>query len=327
MVDREGCKIMKSKSFTSRSKIVPVIIDTDMATDCDDAAALAVAHALEKLGEAEILGVAVNNRGDSSLGAVAAINSYFGRKDIPLGAYKGDTVGTNEIPIADNLANDTQGFGHQLCSRSQVPSAVELYRAILAKRRHPDVVLVSIGHLNNMQDLLMSGPDSVCDLVGAALVERSVSHAVIMGGNYPEGREHNFHARGSAESAAFVVGSWPTPILFSGFELGVRILTGPALAGLEDGNPVARAYSLHSDRPLVRGRPSWDQTAVLAAIRGPHCFWNVSGPGRNRVEADGRNYWTNEADGPHEYLIERDDPDIVAAEIESLMVGDRARVP
>ena len=313
---------MISKFFPPRLSVVPVIIDTDMATDCDDAAALAVAHALEKQGEAEILGVAVNNRGDSSVGAVAAINSFFGRKEIPLGAYKGNTVGTNETPVFDNLANDTQCFGHRSCSRSDVPSAVELYRSLLVTRRSPDVVIVSIGHLNNLQDLLKSDPDSASDLDGVALVKRSVSHAVIMGGNYPEGREHNFHARGSAESAAFVVEAWPTPIVFSGFEIGARIFTGPTLAGREKGNPVARAYSLHSSRPLERGRPSWDQTAVLAAVRGPDCFWNVSNPGRNRVETDGSNHWMNDANGRHVYLIERDLPEIVAAEIEGLMVGD-----
>ena len=42
---------------------VPIIFDTDMDNECDDAGALAVLHALADEGEAEILAVVTNRRG------------------------------------------------------------------------------------------------------------------------------------------------------------------------------------------------------------------------------------------------------------------------
>ena len=44
----------------ARGEPVPLIIDTDLSTDCDDVAALSIAHALEQRGEATLLGVVHN---------------------------------------------------------------------------------------------------------------------------------------------------------------------------------------------------------------------------------------------------------------------------
>src|SRR5690606_4953038 len=128
-----------------------------------------------------------------------------------------------------------------------------------------------------------------------------------------------FAARGSGPAAAYVMENWPTPILFSGFTLGERIKTGPALKSLPPSHPVRRAYAGHSSNPLEKGRSSWDQTAVLAAVRGPACLWSLSTLGCNIVENYGSNQWRDDENGQHAYLIERDSPEIVAAEIERLM--------
>jgi hypothetical protein len=73
---------------------------------------------------------------------------------------------------------------------------------------------------------------------------------------------------------------WPTPIVFSGFEIGDAIKTGPQLAvRTPEDNPVRIAYTLwHSyywelwDKTYqpgtIRPHPSYDQTAVLYAARG-----------------------------------------------------------
>jgi hypothetical protein len=73
----------------------------------------------------------------------------------------------------------------------------------------------------------------------------------------------------------------------------------------------------------VDGRPSWDQTAVLAAVRDPELYWDLSAPGRVVVEPDGSNSWTTDPDGPHAYLVERRNPDSseVADIIENMMMN------
>ncbi|MCC5843071.1 MAG: nucleoside hydrolase [Verrucomicrobia bacterium] len=301
---------------------VSILLDTDMATDCDDAGAMAVLHALASKGEAEILGVVTNNRDGASIGAVAAINSYYGRPDIPLGACQRDDVGIEAARFVQKLAADTARYGHTVTSREQVPDAVDLYRRGLAAAPDHSVVIVSIGHLNNLAGLLDSGPDASSPLTGLELVQQKVPRLVVMGGDYPAGKEHNFWARGSAPYTARVLETWPGPILFTGYSLGESVMTGPAMAGLPEDHPVRRAYAGHSSQPLERGRPSWDQTAVLAAVRGPAPYWTLSPPGRNVPEADGSNHWENDPEGNHVYLVESMPPSGVARVISQLMVHE-----
>lgn len=316
---------IRAGTFEPLSRPVPIILDTDMATDCDDAGALAVLHALAAKGEAEILAMVANNKGDSSIGAVAAINAFYGKPDIPLGAYQKDQVGTEAAGFVRQLAADTASYGHKVDARNQAPSAVEVYRRALAAAPDGRVVIVSIGHLNNLADLLESGPDAISPLSGMELVKQKAAHLVVMGGDYPSGKEHNFVARGAGPSAALVVSRWPGPILFSGYSLGEKVVTGPGLAALPENHPVRRAYAGHGSKPLEKGRPSWDQTAVLAAVRGPSPCWKLSKPGRNVVAADGSNQWEDDPSGLQAYLFEKQDPKKVAAEIEELMGGKKIR--
>ncbi|EOD20735.1 hypothetical protein EMIHUDRAFT_229346 [Emiliania huxleyi CCMP1516] len=66
-----------------------IIIDTDMSIDVDDVGALCLAHALQDRNKAEILAVTHNTGLEQGVGAVSVINHYFGRDDIPIGAYRG----------------------------------------------------------------------------------------------------------------------------------------------------------------------------------------------------------------------------------------------
>lgn len=301
---------------------VPVIFDTDMATDCDDAGALAMLHTLERRGETAIAATVVNNKGDRSAGAVAAINAFYDRSDIPLGAYQGDDVGTEAAPFFADIATDTAAYGHDATSRRDVPNAVTVYRRTLAAADSNEVVIVSVGHLNNLHALLNSDPDAHSPLDGQTLVRQTVNQLVVMGGVFQSGTEHNFSARGSAAYTGPTLEQWPTPVLFSGYELGDAIRTGPALAQLDETHPVRRAYANHPSAPLENGRQSWDQTAVLAAVRDPTQYWQLSDPGRIVVEPDGSNDWVSDPDGSHRYLIERDDPSpaVVADLIADLMI-------
>jgi hypothetical protein len=318
---------------TVASGPVPVIFDTDMTTDCDDAGALAMLHALDRRGEARILATVVNNMGDGSAGATAAINAFYGRGDIPVGAYKGDVVGREAAAFFSAIASDTATYGHAVTARAQLPSALEVYRRVLSEANTNQVVIVSVGHLNNLYDLVRSGPDHHSPLSGVELIAQKVDHLVVMGGHYgpavseryPHGREHNFAARGSGPFTGPTLEQWPTRVVLSGYEIGEEILTGPLLAALDEVHPVRRAYAAHSSNPLVNGRMSWDQTAVLAAVRDPESYWDLSEPGRVLVEPDGSNTWVSDPNGRHRYLIAREDPgpEELAAVIEELMVEIR----
>ena len=68
---------------------VNLIIDTDAGFDVDDIGALAVAHNLAKQGKVDILATIHCTGFELGIAAVNVINTYYGRSDIPLGAYKG----------------------------------------------------------------------------------------------------------------------------------------------------------------------------------------------------------------------------------------------
>ena len=51
-----------------------------------------------------------------------------------------------------------------------------------------------------------------------------------MAGHFPEGREFNIHKDAAAAKKA--LDNWPTPVIFSGFEIGEKIKTGlPLIQG------------------------------------------------------------------------------------------------
>ena len=68
---------------------VPIILDTDIMGDVDDVGAVAVLHALANRGEAKILAMGVCVKNPWCPLCLDALNTYFGRPNIPLGVVKG----------------------------------------------------------------------------------------------------------------------------------------------------------------------------------------------------------------------------------------------
>jgi hypothetical protein len=66
------------------------------------------------------------------------------------------------------------------------------------------------------------------------------------------------------------------------------------------------------------GRMSWDQTAVLIAVKGYKPWWNIQ-TGKIKIAEDGSNTWKN-GDSLHNYLIESQSPIIVRDLINNLMM-------
>lgn len=135
----------------------------------------------------------------------------------------------------------------------------------------------------------------------------------------PSGSEANLIHDGP--SAAYAVEHWPTPIIFSGFEIGDKIMTGKKLRELPEKSPVRRAYELYNG---LTDRQSWDQTAVLYAARGLNGrldeFWDVKSGGHLQVNEDGTNAWRETPEKQHSYLVKKMDPQEIADVIETLMM-------
>jgi hypothetical protein len=251
---------------------VPIILDTDILDDVDDVGALALAHALQDKGEADILGVVVDTNYLKSAYCVDAINTYFGDPSIPVGIkYPASSSNTNRYP--DNCSTFPQNL-----SQTTVQEGWKLYRQLLADPNHDEVVIVSLGFMNQLSALLDSGPDAISPLTGMQLVSQKVKELVVMGGTYPNGADYfNFYY--DKASADNVIDHWPTRVVFSGE--GANFGTGWQLDHSPEWSPVRKAFRdfLGCDPSPSCARPSWDEVVVYHAVRKNDGLYAEIGPG------------------------------------------------
>lgn len=309
---------------------VKVILDVDLAEDVDDAGALALLHALADRGEAEILGTMVSSRNEWSGPCLDAINTYYGRPEVPIGYQRGQLYGyanktDPERPAVSRYAEPVaRAFPHDLKSSSDAPEAGALLRQILSSQPDGSVTIVTVGFLTNLKRLLDSGPDANSPLDGEALVRKKVRQWVCMGGMFPGGKfpdgNGEYNLMWDTVASVRVINDWPTPVVFSGFEIGERLKSGERLARTPENNPVRAAYHHYHG---LKDRESWDQSAVLYAIRGARDYWTLSEPGFCLMHArvtHGYNEWIPSPGQRHRYLVEKMPPQELGEIIEDLMV-------
>jgi inosine-uridine nucleoside N-ribohydrolase len=296
------------------SAAVNVLVDTDIGPDCDDAGAVCILHNMANNGEVVILGMACCTSSEWGAPCLDAINTYFGRPNIPVGTYKQPgflTWSSYNQDIATHWPN-------RIKNGTNAPDAVTLYRQILSQQPNQSVVFVAIGPLNNLADLLQSPPDGYSSLNGHDLVAAKVKMLADMGGAYTSGTEFNFQGNAAATQNVFT--NWPTPIMCSGFEIGNGITSGSVLSTqTPSDNPIRRAYA-----DLVgvgKGQSSWDLTAMLYAVRGLSNYWSSSASGSITINSTGGDVFTNSVNKNQTYLIAKMAPSQLGSLFDTKMVG------
>ena len=312
--DRSQSQQAVTIQYSASNPAVNVLFDTDIGPDCDDTGTLAVLHALADLGEARILGVGVTVSNPWSAATVDAINTWYRRPDLPIGTLK-EAGFLLDSPYTETVAKN---FPNDLQSGLNAPNALAVHREALAAEPNGSVTLVAVGPLRNMRHLLHSPADAFSSLSGRALIAAKVKTLVVMGGRFPSGREWNIEQ--DPASAQAVVDGWPTDIVFSGGEVGDDIGTGYSLSSNTPlGNPVRRAYEIHVG--ANQNRPSWDQTAMLFAIRGTAGgLFGLSTPGTVAIAGNGDNSFTPSSAGRHRYMVKAKSDADIASSIEALMI-------
>lgn len=303
------------------TKPVSIIVDTDIGPDYDDVGALTVLHALADRGEAKPLAIMTSNKNDLTAPSVDVLDTYFGRPGLPIGAPKGKAVDIGAWQKWPEMI--VSKYPHDIRSTDEVPDAVKLYRKILSHQPDQSVTIASIGFLTNLSNLLDSKPDEYSSLTGSELVKKKVKELVSMAGWFPQGREYNLYTDSTASANVF--NHWPTPVIFSGFEIGSNIKTGlglvhdDALAG-----PVKDvfAYCIPKAKEDSAGRSSWDETAVFVAIRGANPYFGLK---RGHIIINGgHNSWKDDPKGSQYYLTRALPYNEIAAILESYMKHDGA---
>ena len=270
----------------------PVIFDTDMGNDVDDALALAMLHALTDRGECQLIGVTLTNGNPAAAPYVRMDNRFYGRGELPVGeAPRALKDGAQDGYLTAALRSAPPEYRRDA---PRVPALDVLRRLLQASAEK--VVIVQTGFSTNLAALIQSPG-------GMALIREKVELLVVMAGDFSGGGPE-YNVRIDVPSAKTVFERWPTPVIFSGFEIG-RDLLYPASSiehdfGWTKWHPVAESYRAYQKMPY--DRPTWDLTAVLEAVRPGHRYFGRSEPGTVQVADNGATRFES-GGGDRRYLL------------------------
>lgn len=300
---------------------VPVIFDTDIGPDYDDIGAIAILHAMADRGECKILATIASNKHRYIASVLDVMNTYFNRPEIPIAVVRGNAVNIEAWQKWDSSI--VSNYPHDIHNNEQAEDALKLYRKILSGQPDQSVTIITVGFLTNMANLLQSGPDEFSSLTGKELISKKVKHLVCMAAIFDNrmGTFKEFNVVKDSIASKITFDNWPTPILFSGFEIGSKIYTGiPIVKSNINHSPVKDVFarSIPMDLHDKNGRMSWDETAVLVAVRGPGKYFDER-KGKIICNPDGSNGW--DTNGTRDrYLVMKIPADKLEKMIDSLMM-------
>ncbi|MBS1529525.1 MAG: nucleoside hydrolase, partial [Bacteroidetes bacterium] len=299
------CCLFALNVNAQHKKPVNIIFDSDMGPDYDDTGAITILHALADSGQAHILATMASTKYEGVAGVLNVFNTYFRRPNIPVGVPKDYALELRDWQHwTDTLLAK---YPHKIKNNAEAWDAVKLYRKVLASQPDHSVTIVTVGFLTNLSNLLSTTGDQYSKLSGKALVAKKVKLLVCMAGKFPSGFE--FNVMKDAKASQNVYANWPTQIILSGFEIGQKIHVGLPLihnqAIKNDPTKDVFRISIPMAKEDSAGRMSWDETAVLVAIKGYSKYYALH-YGRMKVADDGSDAWDDAGKG-QAYLVEKVD--------------------
>ncbi|MCA9058022.1 MAG: nucleoside hydrolase [Planctomycetaceae bacterium] len=301
---------------------IPLIFDTDIGNDVDDALAMGVIHSLQARGECELIAVTITKDHPQCAAYVDAVNTFYGRPDIPVGVcHSGVTPEQSRFTVlADQQDEGRDRYPHDLRSGTDAPDAVTVLRKALAAQPDGSVVIAQVGFSTNLANLLDSGADEISSLNGVELVRKKVRLLSVMAGAFApiNGKEHlEYNVIKDIPAAVKLARDWPGEIVYSGFEIGIAV-PYPAVSIERDyawvkHHPLSEAYVLYNPPP--HNRPTWDLTSVLYGVYPDRGYFDISPAGTVQIDERGATTFTASANGRHRYLIvtELQQPRVVEA--------------
>lgn len=315
-----GC----AEQLQSKTPPVSMIMETDIGNDVDDALAMDIIYKYLDKKEIKLLAVDINKDGKAPADYVDILNNWYGYPNIPIGVINGgvdcENDATNYAKVVVNMskADGTPLFARSATDKNRMES-VSLLRKVLSKQKDASVTIVSVGFSTNLVRLLATKPDKYSKLDGKSLVAKKVKLLVAMAGCFDKPGFHEYNVVKDIPAAKVIFEQWPTPLVTSPFEVGIKILY-PATSIENDfkwaspAHPVVEAYKAYKKMPY--DRPTWDPTALLYALGEAEMF-TVSPVGRISVTDEGETVFTADSNGNRRYLSVTPEQ---AANIESFFV-------
>jgi hypothetical protein len=273
-------------------------------------------HSLQSRGLCRLLAVTISVDHEQAAPFVDAVNTFYGRGDIPIGVVGPGGVVEKSAFLSLVDEKDAAGhyrYPHDLISGRSAPAATSVLRKTLAAQPDHSVVIAQVGFSTNLARLLDSPPDDHSPLSGVELVRSKVKILSLMAGAFTtiEGNSHykEYNVIRDVRSAQVLAERWPTTMTYSPFEIGIA-LPYPATSierdyGYVPHHPLAEAYVRRNPPP--HNRPTWDLTSVLYGVLPDRGYFDLSPRGRVTVESDGFTRFEETSQGNHQHLILKPD--------------------
>ena len=285
------------------------IMETDIGNDVDDALAMDLLYKYADEGKINFLATCINKEGTAPGEFVDILNTWYGHTEVQIGVIRNgadceaDAVNYAKAVVDMKDAEGKPAFARTLEDHENLPDAHILYRKLLAKAADNSVVIASVGFSTNLIRLLQTPADEYSKLSGKDLVAKKVKLLSVMAGDFEDPNIHEYNVVKDVPAAKVIFEEWPTPVVTSPFEVGIKILY-PATSiendfGWAGLHPVVEAYKVY--QPMPHDRPTWDPTAVLYAVEGDTWF-TVSEPGNITVTDEGGTVFTPDPSGTRRYL-------------------------
>jgi purine nucleosidase len=300
-------------------------------------------HTLHDRHEVNLLAVTISTDDPWCASYVDLVNTFYGHPEIPVGIVHGGmslqefrkkypemtwpVTRYTELISQRRASDGSLLYPHRLIDGKKAPEAVSLLRKTLAVQPDGSVVVVQVGYSTNLARLLDSKADSASPLDGRDLIARKVRLLSVMAGNFRETEfDGKTEPKGAPEfnlavdvpAAQKVFSSWPTPIVDSGFEIGLAMLyPGQSIEhdySYVENHPIADTYRTYCNEqkandqkiklcPQDHDHATFDLTAVLYAARPDGNYFSLSPPGKITVLDDGSSRFEEVPMGQDRYLI------------------------
>ena len=269
---------------------IPVIFETDIGGDIDDALALDLLYKYADMGLVRFRGISTCHNTPHSIEFVDLMNTWYGHPELPMG----------KIPVEDYEWN---GYAKKTClyqvngespfkrthdDYEKIPESPLFYRELLAIQPDNSVTLISVGGSTNLARLLDTRPDQFSPLTGKELVAQKVKLLSMMAGS-TDNTYKEWNVFINIPAAQKILREWPTTIVISPFEVGASIII-PATVFENNLNYVSphplkiacENFTGNSKQfPFDVG--TCDLTSVLYAVEGTENYFNIRW---GRMDAD-----------------------------------------
>lgn len=307
-----------------------ILFDTDMDTDCDDAGAFAMLLEAHLCNKVQLLGVVADSISSYAAACCEMIAQYYG-VNVPVGttfSYYSQNADdekrfANYIKHSQKCFSANRSYNYSFAkeinkSDSDYPSAVSVYRKLLADAQDHSVTVLCVGMLTAITSALASPPDDISPFNGVELFRKKVKQIITMGN--PR-KINDFNWGMDARAAEKFFSLCPVQIYVS--PEGTEVLTGGHLSSvLPEEHPLRRAYEVWLGGQN-RSRSSWDLIATLYALQPDNPYLCCEDLGSGRYDAAQKQFYTeNTGDKNIKQIVLNCEPCKMAKLLNECMLGN-----